>query len=168
VQGKSGLDGTDLLPKPVKDPVTDVTAIAAMYDALIKTPESSAWLVTTGTMTNAALLFAVHPDLADHIGGVSVMGGGVGNLFTHAPMGRYSERIELSPKVWREYPQGPPDMPPVELARLFREEELALNVEGISDEKLGTMLMQQRKSCGNFSQFAEFNVSLTLRRWIED
>ncbi|KAF2100822.1 Inosine/uridine-preferring nucleoside hydrolase [Rhizodiscina lignyota] len=90
--GKTGLDGTDLLPEPVKPPVTNVTAVNAMYNALINTPRDSAWLVTTGTMTNAALLFALHPNLASHIRGLSIMGGGVGNFFTHAPMGRYAER----------------------------------------------------------------------------
>ena len=68
-----------------------MAAIKAMYDALIHTPPKSAWLVTTGTMTNAALLFAIHPDLVEHIRGLGLMGGGVGNFFTHAQKGRYSQ-----------------------------------------------------------------------------
>ena len=156
--GKTGLDGTDLLPKPVRPPVTDIPAVEAMYNALIRTPPKSAWLVTTGTMTNAALLFAIYPDLADHLRGLSVMGGGVGNFFTHAPMGRYSERVKLSERVWKTYPEGPPDMPPTELAKLFRKKKLVLDVDGISDERLGAMLLQQQKACGNWSAFAEFNV----------
>lgn len=39
-------------------------------------------------MTNVALLFATFPEVAEHIQGLSIMGGAVGNRFTDAPMSR--------------------------------------------------------------------------------
>lgn len=135
-----------------------------MYDALIHTAAKTAWLVTTGTMTNAALLFAVHPNLVEHIRGLSLMGGGIGNFFTHAHMGRYSEpgRIKISPRVWREYPEGAPDVSPPELVRLFKEKALMLDVDEVNDEKLAVMLDKQRKVSGNWTPRAEFNVGLPI------
>lgn len=87
IHGESGLDGTTLLPVPEAPVRTDKTAVQAMYDALMATEKGTAWLVVTGPITNAALLFAEHPDLVDHIGGVSVMGGAIGGEFTDAPLG---------------------------------------------------------------------------------
>ena len=58
-----------------------------MRDALTAQPPNTAWLVATGTLTNVALLFAVFPELAAHIKGLSIMGGAVGGKFTDAPMG---------------------------------------------------------------------------------
>lgn len=51
-------------------------------------PPKTAWLVAVGAMTNVALLFSVYPDLAEHIAGLSIMGGAVGGGFTNAPMGK--------------------------------------------------------------------------------
>lgn len=59
-----------------------------MYNALIATLPNSAWLVSTGTLTNIGLLFQKYPDLAAHIKGLSIMGGAVGGGFTNAPMGK--------------------------------------------------------------------------------
>lgn len=59
-----------------------------MYRALIATPPNTAWLVSTGTLTNIGLLFQKYTDLAAHIKGLSIMGGAVGNNFTDAPMGK--------------------------------------------------------------------------------
>ncbi|KAK3723460.1 Uridine nucleosidase 1 [Vermiconidia calcicola] len=87
IHGESGLDGTTCLPIPDVPVRTDKTAVDAMYDALISTPKGSAWVVPCGASTNAALLFATHPDLVNHIGGVSIMGGAIGDDFTDAPMG---------------------------------------------------------------------------------
>ena len=86
--GESGLDGVTLLPKPVEPAVTDTDALDAMYDALMATPPNTAWLVSTGTLTNIALLFQKHNDLAAHLKGLSIMGGAVGGGFTNAPMGK--------------------------------------------------------------------------------
>lgn len=58
-----------------------------MYRALIATPPNTAWLVSTGTLTNIGLLFQKYTDLAGHLKGLSIMGGAVGGGFTDAPMG---------------------------------------------------------------------------------
>lgn len=86
--GESGLDGTTLLPKPVKSAVRDIEASEAIYGALIATPPQTAWLVATGTLTNAARTIKEHPDLADHLAGLSIMGGAIGGGFTDAPLGK--------------------------------------------------------------------------------
>jgi hypothetical protein len=86
--GESGLDGVTLLPQPIEPAVTDVDYLEAMYKALISTPLNTAWLVSTGTLTNIGLLFQKYPDLAEHLKGLSIMGGAVGGGFTDAPMGK--------------------------------------------------------------------------------
>lgn len=50
-------------------------------------PSNTAWLVTTGTLTNAALLFATFPKVVDHLRGVSIMGGAIGSNFSDANLG---------------------------------------------------------------------------------
>ncbi|RMD44378.1 hypothetical protein DV735_g687, partial [Chaetothyriales sp. CBS 134920] len=88
IHGESGLDGTDLLPKPPKrSALSHVNTIREMRDALLRCPPNTAWLVTTGTLTNAGLLFAVYPEVAAHIKGLSIMGGAIGNGFSSAIMG---------------------------------------------------------------------------------
>ena len=86
--GDSGIDGTELLPKATKAPVTDKNPILAMRDALLAQPKGTPWVIATGTLTNVALLFATFPEVAEHIQGLSIMGGGVGGGFTDAPMSR--------------------------------------------------------------------------------
>lgn len=86
--GESGLDGATLLPQPIEPAATDVEYLEAMYRALIATPPSTAWLVSTGTLTNIGLVFQKYPDLAGHIKGLSIMGGAFGGGFTNAPMGK--------------------------------------------------------------------------------
>ncbi|BCR84092.1 uridine-cytidine N-ribohydrolase [Aspergillus chevalieri] len=88
IHGDSGLDGTDLLPKATVPPITDKNPILAMRDALLAQPKGTPWVVATGTLTNVALLFATFPEVAEHIQGLTIMGGGVGNGFTSAPMSR--------------------------------------------------------------------------------
>lgn len=90
IHGESGLDGTSCLPVPNVPARTEVTAIEAAYKALTSVPKGTAWLVATGALTNIALLFALHPDLAEYIAGLSIMGGAVGGGFTEAPMGTVS------------------------------------------------------------------------------
>ncbi|CAK7564723.1 MAG: Uridine nucleosidase 1 [Sporothrix epigloea] len=89
IHGETGLDGTDLLPEPRVPPkATDVdTTLAAMAAALQAQPTGTAWLVATGTLTNVALLFDQYPDLIEHIAGLSIMGGAIGDGFTSAVMG---------------------------------------------------------------------------------
>ncbi|KAF9636778.1 hypothetical protein BFW01_g7674 [Lasiodiplodia theobromae] len=88
IHGESGLDGTTIMPKPVRAAVRDVDCVEAMYKALITTPPKTAWLVATGTLTNAARVIKEYPDLAGHLKGFSIMGGAIGGGFTDAPLGR--------------------------------------------------------------------------------
>ncbi|KAJ5122072.1 hypothetical protein N7448_003203 [Penicillium atrosanguineum] len=88
IHGESGLDGTDLLPKVYKPAIRDVNPILAMRDALLAQPKGTPWVVATGTLTNVALLFATFPEVAEHIQGLSIMGGAIGDGFTDAPMSR--------------------------------------------------------------------------------
>ncbi|EKG17314.1 hypothetical protein MPH_05380 [Macrophomina phaseolina MS6] len=88
IHGESGLDGTTIMPKPVRAAVRDVDCVEAMYKALIATPPKSAWLVATGTLTNAARVINEHPELAEHLKGFSIMGGAIGGGFTDAPLGK--------------------------------------------------------------------------------
>jgi uridine nucleosidase len=87
IAGESGLDGVTLLPKPVELAATDVDHLEAAYRALMATAPGTAWLVSTGTLTNIAMLFQKYTDLAAHLKGLSIMGGAVGGGFTNAPMG---------------------------------------------------------------------------------
>ena len=59
-----------------------------MHNELISCPPKTAWLVTTGTLTNVASLFSTFPDLVDHVRGLSVMGGAIGSNFTDANLGK--------------------------------------------------------------------------------
>ncbi|KAI1083284.1 Inosine/uridine-preferring nucleoside hydrolase domain-containing protein [Whalleya microplaca] len=104
IHGESGLDGTDLLPKPVRAATTSVSAVDAMAAALRAQEPGTAWLVATGGLTNVGALFLAHPDLAAHIKGLSVMGGSVGGGFTPAVMGRVDdvERVGNYTK-WAEF-----------------------------------------------------------------
>lgn len=63
-------------------------AILAMREALMAQPPQTAWLVATGPLTNASLLFATFPEVAEHVAGLSIMGGAVGGGFTNAKNGR--------------------------------------------------------------------------------
>ena len=94
IHGESGLDGTDLLPKPQCVP-SKVPGVDAMAAALREQPPNSAWVVATGTLTNVGALFRAHPELASHVKGVSFMGGSIGGGFSDAPLGKVDgkERI---------------------------------------------------------------------------
>ncbi|KAH9215646.1 Inosine/uridine-preferring nucleoside hydrolase domain-containing protein [Leptodontidium sp. 2 PMI_412] len=100
IHGESGLDGTHLLPTPLVPPKTDpfIPAIAA---ALLVTPPGTAWVVATGALTNIALLFQAHPELAPHIKGLSIMGGAIGSFHTSAPMGTVSSKTRIG--NWSEW-----------------------------------------------------------------
>ncbi|KAL8803525.1 MAG: hypothetical protein Q9182_003126 [Xanthomendoza sp. 2 TL-2023] len=87
-QGKTGLDGTNLLPEASIGPVENGHAIFAMREALGAEPAGKPWLVATGALTNVALLFATFPEVAEHIRGLSIMGGAIGNGYTDAPLGQ--------------------------------------------------------------------------------
>lgn len=87
IHGEGGLAGTDLLPTATCKPRSGNT-INAMYDAIISCPPNTAWLVAVGPLTNAALLFAMYPEVATHLKGLSIMGGGIGHGFApHVSIG---------------------------------------------------------------------------------
>lgn len=88
IHGESGLDGTDLLPKPSRRPLSHLNAIKEMRDSLMACPANTAWLVVTGTLTNLALLMATYPEVASHVKGVSIMGGAIGDGFSDVIMGQ--------------------------------------------------------------------------------
>ncbi|EXJ81221.1 DNA glycosylase [Capronia epimyces CBS 606.96] len=87
IHGVGGLAGTDLLPKPPAVTLTNCNAVWEMRKALRAQPEGTAWLVACGPLTNVALLFAVDPDLSNHIAGLSIMGGAIGGDFSQVTMG---------------------------------------------------------------------------------
>ncbi|KAI0100421.1 inosine-uridine preferring nucleoside hydrolase-domain-containing protein [Nemania sp. FL0031] len=92
IHGESGLDGTDLLPPPALSALDASTpAVDAMARALRAEEPGTAWVVATGALTNVAALFAAHPDLREHVAGLSIMGGSVGGGFTAAVMGRVDD-----------------------------------------------------------------------------
>jgi len=132
-----------------------------MYKALSQTVSGTAWLVATGSLTNVALLFALHPSLANHLAGLSIMGGAIGGFFTHAPLGRLRERIQLSPLLHRRFPSGLPDdsdMSIGEVATHFRELGLLQDADNISHDKTQFLLNQARHNFGNSTPYAEFNI----------
>ncbi|KXJ95456.1 Inosine/uridine-preferring nucleoside hydrolase domain-containing protein [Microdochium bolleyi] len=87
IHGESGLDGTSLLPQSKAKANTSVSAVDAMAAALRAQPAGKAWVIATGAVTNVGALFLAHPELAEHVAGVSIMGGAIGNKFTPAPLG---------------------------------------------------------------------------------
>lgn len=80
----TGIDGTDLLPKPKASIMNSGTAVMAMRCALLAQAEGTPWLVATGALTNVALLFATFPEVVKHIKGLSIMGGAIGGGFSDA------------------------------------------------------------------------------------
>jgi uridine nucleosidase len=167
IHGDSGLDGTTILPNPVRPiPETgrDNNAVVAMYEALSKTASGTGWLVATGALTNVGLLFAVYPSLVDHIAGLSIMGGAIGGFFTHAPLGRLQTRVQLSDQLHREFPSGLPDdsgMSIAEVAKHFRELGILKEADDLEDERVQFLLEEARLSFGNTTPYAEFNVGFS-------
>ncbi|KUJ18576.1 putative uridine nucleosidase [Mollisia scopiformis] len=103
IHGASGLDGTTLLPTPINTHATE-PFIEAMSTALLSTPKGTAWLIATGALTNIALLFEQHPEVAEHIKGLSLMGGAIGGGFTNAPMGKVDDRERIGNwSAWAEF-----------------------------------------------------------------
>jgi uridine nucleosidase len=103
IHGKSGLDGTALLPVPAIKPVNE-PAVKAMAAALLKTSPGTAWVVATGALTNVAQCFTKYPELAGHVEGVSLMGGAIGDNFTTAVMGKVDDRERIGNwSNWAEF-----------------------------------------------------------------
>lgn len=171
IHGESGLDGTTVLPAPVAEAQShEGGAVGAMREALATSEAEGrkAWLVSTGSLTNVAYLFAVYPELADKIAGLSIMGGVVGGLFSHAPLGRVPKRsITLRNTLHRLLPAGIHSVQNksgelAEIAALIRREGIVNTKieEGEEewDERIQSLLSQARSSFGNWSPWAEFNI----------
>lgn len=104
IHGESGLDGTTLLPQPLVQPRTDVSAADAAAAALGACPPGKAWVVATGALTNVARLFTAHPGLVPHVAGLSIMGGAIGDGFTTAVYGVVDGRARIGNWTpWAEF-----------------------------------------------------------------
>ena len=57
-----------------------------MRAALLAQPKGRPWLIAVGALTNVALLFAIFPEVAEHIKGLSIMGGAIGDGFAPVSM----------------------------------------------------------------------------------
>jgi inosine-uridine nucleoside N-ribohydrolase len=74
IHGDSGLDGP---------PLPELTRAVASHDAVrfivdtVRARPGEVWLVATGPLTNVALALRSAPDLAEHLAGISFMGGGL-------------------------------------------------------------------------------------------
>jgi uridine nucleosidase len=123
IHGESGLDGTTLLPRPLKTARTDVPAINAIAAALTAEPPGTAWLVATGALTNVALLFRQHPELVAHIAGLSIMGGALGGGFSEAIMGKVDEVERVG--NWTQFAEFNILIDPEAAADIFGNAELA-------------------------------------------
>jgi len=131
-----------------------------MHAALSAQPQGTAWLVCTGALTNAALLFAIYPALRAHIRGLTIMGGAVGNFFTHAALGRTRAHLLLSAALAQTLPAGlPAGASPAEGAALLRQHALLRGASAaLTDAQLAPLVAAARRSYGNSSDAAEFNV----------
>ena len=123
IHGESGLDGTDLLPKPLVPAKTSVPAIDAAAAALWAEAPGTAWVVATGAFTNAAALFLKYPELVGHIRGLSLMGGAVGGGFTPAVLGQ----VDGVPRVgnWTQFAEFNILADPEAAASIFSNKPLA-------------------------------------------
>lgn len=92
IHGKSGLDGTALLPMPMSTRQPDHTAVQAIAEA-IEMAQGELALVATGPLTNIALLVMHYPELLKDIKYLSIMGGGV-------EMGNWTQAAEFN--IWSD------------------------------------------------------------------
>ena len=76
VHGKSGLDGP-VLPEP-KMELSPLSSVALM-EKTIREADQKVTIVSTGPLTNTALLLKTHPELKPKIEEISLMGGGAGH-----------------------------------------------------------------------------------------
>ncbi|KKY34722.1 putative inosine-uridine preferring nucleoside hydrolase [Diaporthe ampelina] len=123
IHGESGLDGTTLLPEPLVQPRRDVAAIDAAAAALRSCKPDTAWVVATGSLTNAAKLFQTHPDLIGHVKGLSLMGGAVGDGFTSAVYGIVDGKARIG--NWTPWAEFNIIIDPEASAFIFETKELA-------------------------------------------
>lgn len=92
IHGVSGIDGTDLLPKPDFDNflAKETHAVNAMRDAIMNHPDPVS-VVAVGPLTNIALLVNMYPEVVPKIKTLSIMGGaiGIGNISCAAEFNIY-------------------------------------------------------------------------------
>ncbi|KAI7972247.1 hypothetical protein EIK77_003671 [Talaromyces pinophilus] len=104
IHGKTGLDGTNLLPKPKSNPKWTESATLAMASALLAQPPNTAVIVATGPLTNIAILFRDYPELAGHIKSLSLMGGAFGGGFTNVSLGTVNDPDRIGNYTpWAEF-----------------------------------------------------------------
>jgi inosine-uridine nucleoside N-ribohydrolase len=137
IHGESGLDGPDghaLFPF-VSAPSEEKFWLPVMREKILKTATESGekvWLVCTGSLTNAALLLTLHPELKVHIQ-ISLMGGalGIGNT---GPVAEFN--IENDPEAAKIiFESGVPIcMVPLELTHQVLVDEVVLNSIGDGSE----------------------------------
>ena len=99
-----------------------------MYQALSRCPPNTAYLIATGALTNAGLLFSTFPDLVTHIKGFNIMGGAIGDGFTSVPLGpSFRESGELRSRIGNHTPYAEFNIwcDPESAASLFSNPELA-------------------------------------------
>lgn len=123
IHGQSGLDGTELLPKPLMQPNKSVPAIDAMAAALKREQPGTAWVVATGSLTNVAMLFQTYPELAAHIKGLSIMGGAIGAHFTDAVTGKVNGLDRIG--NWSQFAEFNIVIDPEAAASIFDNKPLA-------------------------------------------
>ena len=73
VHGKTGMEGYEF-PEPKTELLLKENAVNAMYRAIMESPEPVT-LVPIAALTNIALLFAVYPEVKEHIREIVMMGG---------------------------------------------------------------------------------------------
>ena len=73
VHGKTGMEGYEF-PEPKTELLLKENAVNAMYRVIMESPEPIT-LVPIATLTNIALLFAVYPEVKEHIREIVMMGG---------------------------------------------------------------------------------------------
>lgn len=123
IHGASGLDGTDLLPKPLCTPSSE-PGVDAMAAALKAQPAGTAWIVATGSLTNVGALFRKYPELAAHIKGLSLMGGAIGGGFSDAPLGNTNVQQDCAGN-WTPWAEFNILVDPEAAADIFHNKEIA-------------------------------------------
>ena len=104
IHGESGIDGTTLLPQPLRAPNWSSNAIEAMATAILGQPVGTAYLVATGSFTNIALLVRRFPQVVTHLKGLSVMGGVFGDGFTDVILGENQHKGHIGNYTpWAEF-----------------------------------------------------------------
>jgi uridine nucleosidase len=78
IHGESGLDGTDILPQlTLDDKPSEKKAVLAMAEGILAQEKGQVMLVSTGPLTNAAILLTLFPEVVDWLKGMVIMGGAV-------------------------------------------------------------------------------------------